>query len=67
VCDWCLSDDGVFGGKQQQQAAAGGGRSEQPQPLTGFGKGGTASKATGGVHDGGRRARRYKLLKDVLC
>jgi hypothetical protein len=67
VCDWCLSDDGIFGGKQQQQAAAGGSRSEQPQPFTGFGKGGVASKATGGVHDGGRRARRYKLLKDVLC
>ncbi|KAL6633846.1 hypothetical protein ACP70R_026517 [Stipagrostis hirtigluma subsp. patula] len=75
VCDWCLSD-GVAGGKkrysssasgcgkQQQQAEAGRG-GQQGFPPNGCGKGG--SKVTGGEHEGGRRARRYKLLKDVLC
>ncbi|KAK3154818.1 hypothetical protein QOZ80_2BG0195450 [Eleusine coracana subsp. coracana] len=55
--------------QQQQQQAAEGSRTEQ-QPFrssTGFGKGSTAGKVTGGVQEGGRRARRYKLLKDVLC
>ncbi|CAO2039964.1 unnamed protein product [Urochloa humidicola] len=82
VCDWCLSEDaggGGGGGKKrpynssaagcskQQQAAQG--RSEQQQqafpPISGCGKG--EGKVTGGEHEGGRRARRYKLLKDVLC
>ncbi|KAK3158644.1 hypothetical protein QOZ80_2AG0139790 [Eleusine coracana subsp. coracana] len=56
--------------KLQQQAAEGS-RTEQqpfrPSPSTGFGKGSAAGKVTGGVQEGGRRARRYKLLKDVLC
>ncbi|CAN6273759.1 unnamed protein product [Urochloa humidicola] len=81
VCDWCLSDD-VGGGKKrpyssssaavgcskQQHQQAAHGRSEQQQafpPISGCGKG--AGKVTGGEHEGGRRARRYKLLKDVLC
>ncbi|RCV07628.1 hypothetical protein SEVIR_1G264400v4 [Setaria viridis] len=83
VCDWCLSDDvGGSGGKkrpynssaasgcskQQQAAAAAQGRSEQQAfpTISGCGKG--AGKVTGGeLEAGGRRARRYKLLKDVLC
>ncbi|TVU28946.1 hypothetical protein EJB05_20485, partial [Eragrostis curvula] len=80
VCDWCLSDDVVGGkkrqyasstsrcGAQQQQAAEG--RSGEQQPFvrssSGFGKG-AGKVITGGVQEGGRRARRYKLLKDVLC
>ncbi|XP_062217492.1 uncharacterized protein LOC133917630 [Phragmites australis] len=76
VCDWCLSDD--VGGKkrqfssasgcskQQQQQQAAEGRSEQQPFLTnGCGKG--AGKVTGGEQEGGRRVRRYKLLKDVMC
>jgi hypothetical protein len=54
--------------KPPQQAAAQGSRSEQQvfPPISGCGKG--AGKVTGGEHEaGGRRARRYKLLKDVLC
>ncbi|CAL5020503.1 unnamed protein product [Urochloa decumbens] len=83
VCDWCLSDDAGGGGKKRpysssSSAAAAGcsnsrqqaaqGRSEQQQafpPISGWGKG--AGKVTGGEHEGGRRARRYKLLKDVMC
>jgi hypothetical protein len=81
VCDWCLSDGGGkkrhqyspttsgFSKQPQQEAAEGNRRSEQ-QPFirssSGFGKG-AAGKVTGGVQEGGRRARRYKLLKDVLC
>ncbi|CAL4967908.1 unnamed protein product [Urochloa decumbens] len=57
--------------KQQQAAAAAAaqGRSEQQQafpPISGWGNKG-AGKVTGGEHEGGRRARRYKLLKDVMC
>ncbi|KAF8765484.1 hypothetical protein HU200_008632 [Digitaria exilis] len=54
--------------QQQQQAAAAQGRGgeQTPFPPSGCGKG--AGKAvTGGEHEGGRRPRRYKLLKDVLC
>lgn len=83
VCDWCLSDGVLGGGKKrqqyslppasgcskQQQQAVEGSRSEQQtfRSGTGFGKGPAAGKVTGGVQEGGRRARRYKLLKDVLC
>ncbi|CAN6238868.1 unnamed protein product [Urochloa humidicola] len=54
--------------QQQQAAVAAQGRSEQQQAfpaISGCGKG--AGKVTGGEHEGGRRARRYKLLKDVMC
>lgn len=83
MCDWCLSDDVLVGGKKrqqyslpptsgcskQQQQAAEGSTSEQQtfRSSTGFGKGAANGKVTGGVQEGGRRARRYKLLKDVLC
>ncbi|KAL6911683.1 hypothetical protein ACP4OV_000488 [Aristida adscensionis] len=67
VCDWCLSDDA--GGKKMRYSSASGCSKQQQQqalpPSNGFGKGG--SKVTGGEHEGGRRPRRYKLLKDVLC
>jgi len=78
VCDWCLSDEVGSGkkrphnssassgcSKQQQQAAAQARSSEQPPPFPPSGCGKGAGK--GGEHEGGRRARRYKLLKDVLC
>ena len=78
VCDWCLSDEVGRGkkrphnssassgcSKQQQQAAAQARSSEQPPPFPPSGCGKGAGK--GGEHEGGRRARRYKLLKDVLC
>ncbi|OEL24067.1 hypothetical protein BAE44_0014916 [Dichanthelium oligosanthes] len=79
VCDWCLSDDAGTGkkrpysssasgcSKQQQQQAVAQGRSEQQAfpAISGCANG--AGKVTGGEHEGGRRARRYKLLKDVLC
>jgi hypothetical protein len=79
VCDWCLSDEVGSGKKrphnssassgcskqQQQEAAAQARSSEQPPPFPPSGCGKGAGK--GGEHEGGRRARRYKLLKDVLC
>ncbi|GJN21753.1 hypothetical protein PR202_gb09266 [Eleusine coracana subsp. coracana] len=73
VCDWCLSDGVLVGGnkKIRQQYSllptSSGCSKLQQQQHTGFGKGSTAGKVTGGVQEGGRRARRYKLLKDVLC
>ena len=81
VCDWCLSDEVGRGkkrphnssassgcSKQQQQAAAQARSSEQPPPFPPSGCGKGAGKVvTGGEHEGGRRPRRYKLLKDVLC
>lgn len=84
VCDWCLSDDVVGGGKKRQRSSASGcGKQQHPQvgeeagssaqqpasfPPSGCSKQG-ASKVTGGSEhgEGGRRPRRYKLLKDVLC
>ncbi|PAN07419.1 hypothetical protein PAHAL_1G334400 [Panicum hallii] len=78
VCDWCLSDDVGSGKKRpyissassgcskQQQAAQGRGEQQPPFPPTGCGKG-AGKVVIGGEHEGGRRARRYKLLKDVLC
>jgi len=55
--------------KQQQQEAAAQARSSEQQPPfppSGCGKG-AGKVVTGGEHEGGRRPRRYKLLKDVLC
>jgi hypothetical protein len=84
VCDWCLSDDVVGGGKKRQRSSASGcGKQQHPQvgeeagssaqqpasfPPSGCSKQG-AGKVTGGSEhgEGGRRPRRYKLLKDVLC
>ncbi|KAJ1280275.1 hypothetical protein BS78_04G218800 [Paspalum vaginatum] len=81
VCDWCLSD-GAGGGKKRQYASASGcsskqqrqveeeGRSAQQQQQQAFGgcsKGAGKVVVTGSEHEGGRRARRYKLLKDVMC
>ena len=83
VCDWCLSDDVGGGGKKRQHSSAAGCGKQQPQveeeeggrsaqqpasfPPSGCSKG--AGKVTGGSEhvEGGRRPRRYKLLKDVLC
>ncbi|GJM86353.1 hypothetical protein PR202_ga02206 [Eleusine coracana subsp. coracana] len=74
VCDWCLSDDVLLvgGNKKRQQyslppTTSRCSKLQQQAPSTGFGKGSAAGKVTGGVQEGGRRARRYKLLKDVLC
>lgn len=80
VCDWCLSDD-VVSGKKRQYSSASGCRKRHPQveeeadrstqqpafpPSSGCSKG--AGKVTGSEQaEGGRRPRRYKLLKDVLC
>ncbi|AQK54098.1 uncharacterized protein LOC100277438 [Zea mays] len=57
--------------EEEEAAAAGWRRSAQHQPASSssFPPSGGCSKVTGGSEhaEGGRRPRRYKLLKDVLC
>ncbi|PWZ28182.1 hypothetical protein Zm00014a_003857 [Zea mays] len=56
--------------EEEAAAAAGWRRSAQHQPASSsFPPSGGCSKVTGGSEhaEGGRRPRRYKLLKDVLC